>query len=265
MTTGALPFLAINLAGVCGFCCAYGLARCGRRWALVGAGAALALLVGKCLLTHRPVWEATLFPWSWYIYLQGYWLFLVALVFFGLAVPQLPVRWNRAVIAAIAIVIFVRGASATSWMAIPEHHGAEQFADEDHHCTQSTMYTCAPTSCVCALSYLGIAASEAEMARLCLTRADGTTIFNTYRGLLLALEGTPWRPRLVTAAVEDLVRDGVIAVIDNPDIRHALAIRGRGRDVRVHDPLCQAPQSWSLQHLRESCGSVAILLERRAP
>ncbi|MBA3709985.1 MAG: hypothetical protein H0W83_14335 [Planctomycetes bacterium] len=260
-----LPFLVVNLIGIVAFASGLAGAQRGRRWALAGAGLVLALLVAKSALTQRPAWEAALFPWPWYIYLQGYWIFAIALLFFGTAIPQLPIRWNRVAMVALSLAILAKGAFATWWMIAPEHHGEERFADADHHCTQSTMYTCAPTSCVCALSYLGIPASEAEMATLCLTRTGGTTVFNTYRGLMLKLAGTDYRPRLANVSAEDLTQDGVTAVIDNPDIQHALAVHGRGADVLVHDPLCQAPQSWSAQHLRESFGGVAIVLEHRSP
>src|SRR4051812_28959610 len=89
--TGLLPFIVIQAAGIAAFSFGWACARMGRRWALAGAGVALALLLTKYALGWKPVWEAALFPWPWYVYLQGYWIYLVGLLFFGLAVPQLPV------------------------------------------------------------------------------------------------------------------------------------------------------------------------------
>jgi hypothetical protein len=260
---GFLPFALINAAGIAAFAVGYACARLGRRWALVGAGAVLALLLLKCVLSWMPTWEAALFPGPWYIYLQGYWIMLVGLLFFGLAVPQLPVRWNRWAVVAIAAGVALWGADRTRWIVQPEHHGREVYADANHHCEQSTPYTCAPTSCVCALSYVGVRVSEVEMARDCLTRETGTTVFNTFRGLVIALAGSPYRPRLVHASPEELSRPGVVAVIDDPGIRHALAAYGLGGTIRVHDPLIAAPRDTTLEAFRPHYGGVAILIEPR--
>jgi hypothetical protein len=58
-------------------------------------------------------------------------------------------------------------------------------------CLQTTRFTCSPACAATLLRKHGIAASEREMARLCLTR-QGTTWQGLYRGLKLKTAGTPW-------------------------------------------------------------------------
>jgi hypothetical protein len=140
--------------------------------------------------------------------------------------------------------------------------GAEHHADALHQCSQTTGFTCAPTACVCALSYLGIDSTEREMARLCLTRAGGTTRFNTYRGLVLKLEGSAWRAHMVKIPPEALCVPGTTAVIDFPEIVHAIAVHGVGDGVTLHDPLSRMPEHLSLARLRELYGGLAIVLEQ---
>ena len=168
---------------------AAGWAAAGRnkRWALGAAAGALLVLILKAALNRYPIVEARLFPWTWYVYLQGYWLWPVTLLFFGLAVRQLPVRWNRAVVCGAAALMFACSLFSARWMVSPPDDSSQARADARGHCRQSTGYTCTPASCVSVLAWWGIEATEGEMARLCLTSSWGTTAFNAYRGLTLKL------------------------------------------------------------------------------
>ena len=259
-------FLLVQCCGIVGFflgCLLGVIAR--RRRAVVhgGALAVLVMLVFKTLLTWQPVWEATLFPFTWYVYLQDYWIAAIGLLFFGFVTPQMPVVWNRWVLAGIALLVFARGVDHTWWILKPEKHGEMMSADVAHQRTQTTGYTCAPCACVSALSYVGITTTEREMAERCLTREDGTTIFNTYRGLMLSLEGTPWRVRMAKIPAEMLVSKSTIAVIDWPQIRHAIAVIGTGTAVTVHDPLRDEPFIQDVDTLRAKYGGIAMLIEPR--
>ena len=262
-----LTFLLVNCVGVLAYAVGWGtgvVARRRRGVVHAGASVVLLLLVFKTLLTWQPVWEATVFPVAWYVYLQDYWIAAIGLLFFGFVTPQMPVVWNRWVLAVIAGLVFARGIDHTRWILHPEQCGELLSADEHHHRTQTTSYTCAPCACVCALSYVGITATERGMAELCLTRTDdGTTAFNTFRGLLLSLEGTPYRVRFVSTPPETLLAKGVIAVIDWPQLRHAIAVVGTGDAVLVHDPLKDEPVIWSLDELRQRYGGTALLIEPR--
>lgn len=259
-----IAWFALSGLGLAAFALAWLIARRGPRSAHVTAGAVLVLLVAKTVLTWLPVWEAACFPFGWYIYLQSYWTPLIGLAFFGLAIPQLPVAWNRVAVALIALGVFVFGAQRTWWMVSRPALGDERVPNAIHHLTQSTGYTCAPCASAIAVSYVGIQVSERTMADRCLTIADqGTTPFNTYRGLILTLDGSPWRARMAYVAPATLCEPGRVAVIDFPDIRHAITTVGDGRGVTLHDPLMHKPLTLSQDDLAERYGGTAILIESR--
>ena len=192
---GWLPYVVLNTIGLAVFALAWLVARHSKRWRLMAAGVVLALLIFKSVLTHFPVWEVACFPWSWYVFLNSYWLPLFAMMFFGLAVPQLTVPWNRVAVAVFTIGLYIHlGVFGTWWMVSRPPIGSAQTPNAAHHLSQSTPYTCAPCAAAIAVSYVGIQVSERVMADRCLTIADqGTTPFNTYRGLILTLDNSPWR------------------------------------------------------------------------
>lgn len=72
-------------------------------------------------------------------------------------------------------------------------------------CLQTTPYTCSAASVATILESLGIAATEAEMARLSLTRR-GTTWLGMYHGLSIKLMGTGMAARFFEGSVEDVAR-----------------------------------------------------------
>lgn len=261
---GWFPFLLLNTATLAVFVLMWVAAQRGPRWRLVGAGIVLALIIGKSVMTWMPVWEATCFPFGWYIFLQSFWMPLLMMAFFGIAVPQLAVQWNRIAIALLAFCFYVYlGILGNWWMVSRPMIGDERVPDANHHVRQSTMYTCAPSAVAIALSYVGIVASERTMADRCLTVVErGTTRFNTYRGLILSLAETPWRARMAHASVTELCRNGQVAVIDFPDIRHAITTVGNGDGVILHDPLQPQPKTLSVEELTKRYGGVAILIER---
>ncbi len=62
---------------------------------------------------------------------------------------------------------------------------------EGNICMQTSQFTCTPASAATLLRAHGIAATEAEMAELCLTRR-GTTLTGLYRGLKRKTAGSDW-------------------------------------------------------------------------
>jgi hypothetical protein len=262
MGSHLLPFALCQLTGLAMFAAGWWCASRGRRWALATSAAALALLLAKAVLSCEPVWEAALFPWLGYAFLQGCLLSIIGLLFFGLAMAQLPLRWNKAVVGAVAAAVFIAGGCDSWWMVAPEAHGESAGAGADHHCEQTTNYTCAPSACVSALSYVAVQASEREMAALCLTHDVGTTVFNTYRGLSLRLAGTAYRARIVNRSVEELAQAGVTAVVTEQPGYHAIAIHGEGGSVTAQDPKVRHPLTWSSAQFREHYyGTVAVVIE----
>lgn len=76
--------------------------------------------------------------------------------------------------------------------------------DKTGNCLQTTKLTCSPASAATLLKAHGIAATEQEMAELCLTR-QGTSWQGLYRGLKLKTAGTAWDVE-VFACTSDQVR-----------------------------------------------------------
>ncbi len=70
-------------------------------------------------------------------------------------------------------------------------------------CRQTTDFTCSAASVATILESLGIEATEAEMARLCLTR-HGTTWLGMYHGLSIKLWGTGYQAEFFEGSVSDL-------------------------------------------------------------
>lgn len=99
-------------------------------------------------------------------------------------------------------------------------------------CLQTTPYSCSAASAATLLNAYGIEATEAEMARLCLTRR-GTHWMGLYRGLSLKTAGTPWAVEVARATAEDLNHDAGPAI---------LAVRlPQGANV---DPVLQESCGW---------------------
>ncbi|MHC4249072.1 MAG: cysteine peptidase family C39 domain-containing protein [Planctomycetota bacterium] len=221
----------------------------GKKWALGMAAGALLALILKAALNRYPILEARLFPWTWYVYLQGYWLWPVTLLFFGLAVRQLPIRWNRAVVCGAAAIMFAASLYFARWMVSPPDNSSTARADAAGHCRQSTGYTCTPASCVSVLAWWGIQSSEGEMARLCLTSSWGTTAFNAYRGLTLKLRevanagGPDLQVRMIAWDPDVLRRLGVPAVVTGSP-NHSVAVRFDGDTFVIHNPLAPGPSTF---------------------
>ena len=94
------------------------------------------------------------------------------------------------------------------------------------------------------------------------THDEGTTVFNSYRGLTLKLQGSAWRCRVVHRSTPDLLVPGTTAVTTELPGFHAIAVRGLGDAVEVQDPMLQKPVRWSLAQLVEHYdGPVAVILE----
>lgn len=224
---------------------------------------ACALICVKSALYQFPVWEAALFPFVWYIWLQDSWVVFLGVLFLGLAIPQIPEIRNRRALGMLLFMVLVMDGQKTWWMIRPEIHGKEIFPDRDHHLAQSTMHTCAPASCAIALSYVGIQVSERHMAELSFTRENGTTIFNSFRALMLTLEGTPFTAKLQGMSLDDLEKSGQVAVVDFPKMRHAVVLRGVGHGFTVHDPLDIVPQDRTREWVANEYGGLALVIVPR--
>lgn len=70
-------------------------------------------------------------------------------------------------------------------------------------CRQTTPHTCSAAAAATILQSLGIEASEAELAALCLTK-QGTTWLGLYHGLAVKLHGTGFRAEFFECATSEL-------------------------------------------------------------
>lgn len=70
-------------------------------------------------------------------------------------------------------------------------------------CLQTTPETCSAAAAATILTMLGVPATEAEMAQLCLTR-EGTTWLGLYHGLSVRLRGTPYHVEFFECPVDQL-------------------------------------------------------------
>lgn len=224
--------------------------------------ALLGLLAAHAALKARPDWEWACFPFASYAYVQGFWLYPLATLFFGVAAGRLPVRWNRVVVLLAGSAALAHGVARHSWIAWPEVHGELVFADAQHHLRQSTAYTCGPAACVAALSRCGVRVTEREMASLCLTRSCGTSLFDLYRGVVLSLEGKPYRVSIRMVTADHVMERRLLVVASNRGGGHAICVEGNATDAVVHDPLQAAGQTWSRQRLQQDFLPPAIVIER---
>lgn len=139
---------------------------------------------------------------------------------------------------------------------------------------QSTTSTCSPAAAATALRIVGINATEADLAGICLTRETGTTQLGLWRGLRLATAGTPVRAVPFIGPLNDLAAAGatpaVVSIslagqqggfLPTPGNRHAVAILAFNPDgtVEVADPFA-GQQTWPLARLREAWTGQAIVL-----
>jgi hypothetical protein len=78
---------------------------------------------------------------------------------------------------------------------------------------QSGPATCTASAAATLLRLHGLDATESEMARLCLTRAEGTPRLGLYRGLKRKTTGTRWRIAVVLGSADRLRGLGACPVI----------------------------------------------------
>lgn len=217
--------------------------RLGRgRAALPALACVLALLGAKALLHHRPDWEYGLFPWPGYLFWQGYLAFPLALACLGLAAGRLPAGRNRRALAGLAALVLVFSVWSLRWALVEADTTSIARAGPDHHCAQTTDYSCGAAACVSLLSRWGIDATEGEMVGLTRTPPwGGTTLYRLAHGLRRKLAGTPLHVRIVGGDLEELRAAGLPVLIA---VRrsHVVALAFEDDLVVVHDPALPCPQ-----------------------
>jgi Peptidase C39 family len=154
----------------------------------------------------RYVWDhpvlAAWLPFSNLI-VVGNWLPLFSAALAGLV-------WGRmaAVPLRRSIVVGALGAAgsvAAVYLLLGQPPACGERWDKLGTCLQTTNFTCSPACAAMLLKKHGIAASEQEMAELCLTRR-GTSWQGLYRGLKLKTAGTDWDVEVCQGPVESIAR-----------------------------------------------------------
>jgi len=202
-----------GLLGVVVAACGAGGFMLGRRWRRWGAEVVIALSVllawGFVMWMQDSIWLARLMPWSAVLVL-GMW----ALPLSGLVVG---VVWGSAKLPALRKTVFSVALLGVATYSSTSHlWGAPPPCDalwRDGVCLQTTQSSCGPAAAATLLHLHGIESSEAEMARLCLTRSTGTTLLGLYRGLRLKAAERGMSVELLHGTIDDLRRLARPAVI----------------------------------------------------
>lgn len=242
---------------------AFAMASTRRRWAPFLTTGFLLLLGGRAVLAARADWEWAMFPWPGYAFVHGFVIYALAAPFFGIAAAALPVRWNRVVVLCCGLVVVGHGVCRNAWLGWPEVHGDARVAAPDHHVRQSTHYTCGPAACAAALSHCGLVVTERELAAACLTRREGTTLFDLYRGVVHVIGDRPLDVSIEAVTAEQIATEQLVVVGANSGHGHALCVAGRGALLTWHDPLRHEAQTVSLERLRAEFRPPAIVIRPR--
>jgi hypothetical protein len=161
----------------------------------------------------RYVWYhtrlATWLPFSNLIVI-GNWFPIAAAALAGFVWNRVPGRTWRKAFSAIGLV--TAASYALIWPMCGKVPSCANVWTKEGICLQTTARTCTPACAATLLRLCGIAATEQEMAELCLTR-EGTTWPGLYRGLKRKTAGTVWDVEVYQGDVNN-----VIAQADHPSI-----------------------------------------------
>ncbi len=217
------------------------------------------------------------------------WTPILGAAVIGFAWSHIPGRpWRKLITLAPLSVL-------TLWLAYgtllrPTPHCNDGWQDDV--CLQTSESSCSAACAVTLLRNAGQPATEAELARLCLTcdprgsEPGGTTLHGLYRGLKLKTAGTNLRVQALRVRIEDLLQEGsgpwIISVgltrqqaADpiyqeqygwSPGMRHSVVLfrRVTADRVEIGDPSVGREQ-WSLEDLRVPWRGDAVRLIRTAP
>jgi hypothetical protein len=233
----------------------------GRRAAILGYVALVVLLLGKALLNHNPDWEFLIFPWPDYVYFQSYGVFPLALACLGLASGLLPRGPNRRAVFWFAGFVFLVSLWTERWIVMEPDTSSGAAARADHHCAQTTSYSCGPAACVSLLSCWGVPATEGEMMGLCSTpRYGGTSLFRICRGLRGKLDGA-FDVRIVDGDPDRLRALGVPAIVSVRKV-HVVTVYWTGNGAIVLDPGEAGPEAVSMDEFKRRFGGPAVVALR---
>lgn len=201
----------------------------------------LSLILLKVGAASVPAAEARLFPWDWYPYVESWWYQFPAMFIFGAGVTLVRrSMWKRDGLLVGAGYLLVHCGVIAVLMSRP--HELTGKTDARGICHQTSGYSCSAAAAVMLLHRHGIAATEQEMAELCVTRAGnsrvaGTSESGAMRGLRRKL-GPHGKPVISTPAYESLPVPSMAAIQLSPQLSHSILVSAVEPDqVKVVDPL----------------------------
>lgn len=181
--------VTINLfvSGICGYAVRQQSRQWPLRWVDVSGVVLAIVLVGYIVWVWDHPWLARWLPYSNLIVL-GNALPLFASLLAGLSCRRL--RGRPRARTTVVLLLTVVGVGALIRPLLGKAPDCQEQWEGDV-CLQTTKHTCSAASAATALRHAGVATTEAEMARLCLTR-QGTHWMGLYRGLSQKLPSA-WR------------------------------------------------------------------------
>jgi len=265
--------LALLLAGV-------KIARSSPRWvSLLLMAVALALMFYSGRNWHDNLRLAQALPLSNLIVIANV-LPLEAGLMVGLAWPLIPGLWRKLLVAIPMLLICMYQANG------PLTGRPPSVGDHwrDGVCFQTTQASCGPAAAATLLQEYDIAATEAEMADLCLTTTHGTSMLGLYRGLKLKTRGTSLDAMPFVGSLEDLQTSGAEPVLLSvglpasgdvdpvyaqqwgwiPGVNHTVVLyRFLGKDrAEIGDP-ATGREVWNLSDLKVLWHGSGIYLKER--
>ena len=262
--------------------------RSARRLSRGAASGLLVLCVGLLVLftwiLADGLWLARLIPLTSVVIL-GDWTPLLVAAAAGLAWGRMPGAARR------RAVLLVPLAGLCLWRSYARLGQDLPPLNDDRWrrgvCLQTSDASCSAAAAATLLRERGIDATEAEMARLCLTRGAGTPMLGLYRGLKLKTAGTayevePFHTDLT--GLRSLAADGPVilsvglprdtAGLDSryerlwgwtPGVRHTVVLFGfaENSEVEIGDPAA-GREHWSAADLPVLWGGDGLRLVRRS-
>jgi len=216
-----------------------------------------AIVAVKGLLEYRPDIEVSLTPFDWMLNFQPILIFIFGSTFLVTAAYTYVKRRERMAVLVLAAVVYLYGAYALLPLGLPDRFGDDRVVAVDHHCRQSTLYTCGPTACMIALGYYDVIVTERKMATACLTTNRGTTMIGAYRGLrIIGMKTVSVKMEQLTPAM--LMKFGLVSVVQSGN--HMVCLVGTGDGVILHDPLHDKSSEWSQEDIEDRVSSVGIII-----
>ena len=204
-------------------------------------GIMIPLIVAKVVLALVPAGEARFLPWNWYAVVQHWWYLFPAMLVLGSAIVIFyRSMWKRDALLIVAACLLIQCGIIAVLMSRP--HQLTGQVNADGICHQTSGYSCSAASAVNLLHGYGVAATENEMAELCVTMAGnsrwtGTSDAGLMRGLRLKMKGRG-TPRITLPVYEQIPTPSLVAIQLNPQLSHSIMVTAVAPDhVKVVDPL----------------------------